>query len=416
MNRKSTLFLFTLMAMASCVGGDPTAPTAGDATAPDATTSDCLAELAAGHDVIPGRFIVSFRADRVGVVAADREAAVGTLLGPRARVFDIGVANAVALDLSPSEVERLRSDPRVAYVEPDGLACAFDDAEGTAGKPQPAPACANGSSETVPSGLVEIGAPDRVHSGAGVTIAVVDSGIDLTHPDLVGNIVGGTGFVGNVTGADDEGHGTHVAGTIAALEDNGLGVVGVAPDADLLAVKVLDRRGRGSYSNIAAGIDWAVANGANVINLSLGGTSDSQTLRTALQAAHDAGVFVAVAAGNEGSSATQFYPAAYDDTVITVSAEDAASDGFPSWSNYGVPPVDLAAPGVNVCSSTRGGGYGLKSGTSMATPHVAGAAALALEGAPGSAPFAIRDALLGVLTPLGDTALHTEDLLNVAGL
>ena len=127
-------------------------------------------------------------------------------------------------------------------------------------------------------------------------------------------------------------------------------------------------------------------------------------------------MFVAAAAGNESDDANVHYPGGYDDAVITVSAEDPANGTFPTWSNYGVPPVDLAAPGVDICSSTRGGGYGTKSGTSMATPHVAGAAALALEGALESDPFAVRDALVAATSPLDDTSLHAEDLLNVAGL
>lgn len=422
-----------------CLGVDSGTPPAEVRGPLAPSTSDCLAELAAGRNVIPGRFIVSFRADRLSPLAADREAAVAAALGSRKQYFEIGIANAVAVDLEDAEVARLRADSRVAYVEPDGLACALDDA-GTEdevagnGRPKPSeppPPCATGAAETMPSGLVEILAAERVHTGAGVTVAVVDTGISSAHSDLAGRVTESVTFIdGTTDGEDDAGHGTHVAGTIAAVQDNGIGVVGVAPGANLMAVKVLDSSGSGSWSSVAAGITWATDNGADVINLSLGGTLGSATLEAAVHYAFDHGVFVAVAAGNEGKAARLSYPAAYDDAVITVTAEDPATNRFPSWSNYGIPPVDIAAPGVSICSTTMDGAYGLKSGTSMATPHVAGAAAVYIEAdlaaqiaagtSPGAvvqpAPFAIRDAFTAGAIPLDDTRRHTENLLSVGGL
>lgn len=391
------------------------------------TVSTCMQDLAAGRNVIPGRFIVGLRRDKIALGAASRELALRSKVAIR-NPMDLATAHAVAVDLTELEVGQLRVDADVAYVEPDGLACAFDaqaeddvtdteNTEDTRGNGRPrTSSCASGTSETVPTGISEIGATSRVHSGALVRVAVVDTGIDLDHPDLAANVLGGKGFVGNTTGDDDNGHGSHVAGTIAAVGGNSKGVIGVAPGAGLLAVKVLDRRGSGSYSAIAEGIDWAVQQGADVINMSLGGTLDSATLRTSIENARSAGVFMAVAAGNEGTLASQTYPAAYDTAVITVSAEDPATNGFPSWSNYGVPPIDLAGPGVSICSTSKSGGYAVKSGTSMATPHVAGAAALVLEGTPVVDPFVLRDQLVAGAIALGDTALHTEDLVNAAGL
>jgi subtilisin len=237
-------------------------------------------------------------------------------------------------------------------------------------------------SQVTPWGINAIKAPDAWETstvrGTGVTVAVVDTGIDYTHPDLVGKVVGGYSFVRYTKNyMDDNGHGTHVAGTIAAV-DNDIGVVGVAPGASLLAVKVLDRSGSGYTSNVISGIQWSVANGAQVISMSLGSSSDSQALHDAVDAAYAEGVVVVAAAGNDYGGAVS-YPAAYD-SVIAVSAVDS-SNNIASFSNVG-PQVDLAAPGVSVYSTYKGS-YAYASGTSMACPHVSGVAALLLATAPG---------------------------------
>ncbi|HEX4923913.1 MAG TPA: S8 family serine peptidase, partial [Bdellovibrionales bacterium] len=177
---------------------------------------------------------------------------------------------------------------------------------------------------------------------------------------------------------DDNGHGSHVAGTIAAA-DNAIGAVGVAPDARLWAVKVLNRRGTGYLSDIADGIAECVRAGSDVINMSLGATADpaqDSPMKNAIDAAVAAGVKVVVAAGNEGQNINQTVPAGYSN-VIAVSAIDSA-DQFPSWSNYGLSLKDYAAPGVSIYSTWKSGGYNTISGTSMASPHVAGVVALQL--------------------------------------
>jgi len=172
---------------------------------------------------------------------------------------------------------------------------------------------------------------------------------------------------------DDNGHGTHVAGIIAAL-DNTVGVLGVAPQASLLAVKVLNRRGSGYLSDIIEGIQWSVNNGADVINMSLGTTSNVQSFHDAITAAYNAGVVVVAAAGNSGSrDNTVEYPAKYPE-VIAVSAT-GTNNVIASFSSRGT-EVELAAPGMNVPSTYMGGGLKTLSGTSMASPHVAGVAAL----------------------------------------
>ncbi|MBI2906726.1 MAG: S8 family peptidase [Chloroflexi bacterium] len=214
------------------------------------------------------------------------------------------------------------------------------------------------------------------NTGAGIKVAVVDTGIDLSHPDLAANIKGGVNTINPSRSAkDDNGHGSHVAGTIAAV-DNSIGVVGVAPKASLYAVKVLGSSGSGWVSDIIEGIQWSVQNGMQVVNMSLGTSSDVVAFHDALTAAYNAGILLVAAAGNSGpGDFTVNYPAKYAE-VIAVSAT-TSSDAIASYSSRG-PEVELAAPGTSVYSTYRGGRYATLSGTSMATPHVSGAAALAL--------------------------------------
>ena len=232
--------------------------------------------------------------------------------------------------------------------------------------------------------------------GEGVKVAVIDTGIDPTHPDLRPNLAGGFNALDPAkpgAWADDQGHGTHVAGTIAAVRD-GRGVAGVAPKARLYAIKVLDADGNGGYSDVIAGIEWAVRSGIRVANMSLGAEEGSPALQKAVAAAEKAGLLIVAASGNSGGSVS--YPAAYPET-IAVGASDAR-DGAAEFSSRG-PEVDLIAPGVNVNSTRMGGGTEALSGTSMASPHAAGLAALAAaRGA--SSPAAIRAALYRAATPL----------------
>lgn len=233
-------------------------------------------------------------------------------------------------------------------------------------------------SQTIPWGVLRVGAPSTwtLTRGQGVKVAVIDTGIDYFHADLASNYAGGASFVSYTSSArDDNGHGSHVAGTIAAV-DNSAGVVGVAPSARLYAVKVLDRRGSGYISDVIEGIDWAIANGMQVINLSLGTTADIQSFHDAIVRAHDAGIVVVAAAGNSGpNSNTVLYPAKYPET-IAVSATDT-NDNIASFSSRGQ-EVDVSAPGVSIYSTYKSGKYATLSGTSMATPHVSAVAALVL--------------------------------------
>lgn len=271
----------------------------------------------------------------------------------------------------------------------------------------------------VPWGVRRVHAPaawsaqDRRTLGAGVSVAVIDTGVDCSHPDLSCDQSAGFNAIDpEASSVDDNGHGTHVAGTIAA-KWNGAGVAGVAPLANVLPVKVLDAEGGGMVSDIVRGIDWAVDRGAKVINMSLGSEKGSPALQRAIRRAHERGVTVVAAAGNEGPGAgTVGYPAAYPET-IAVAATDQA-DGIADFSSRG-PEVDLAAPGAQIPSTMPGGGFAAMSGTSMAAPHVAGLAAIAVAtGARG--PAMVRAALLRAADRVCDHTACPHPHLQGAGV
>jgi subtilisin len=303
--------------------------------------------------------------------------------------------------LSPARVAALRADPGVAAVVPDRTLRI--------------------QAQTLPTGINRIdGELSSTVSGNGsgavtVDVAIIDTGIG-PNSDL--NIVGGTNCVGGSSFADDNGHGTHVAGTVAA-RDNADGVVGVAPGARLWAVKVLNAQGSGTISQIICGIDWVTARAGTieVANMSLGGqslfgsfsgcSSSFDPMHPAICRSVQAGVTYAVSAGNSAANANNFVPATYNE-VITVSAladfnglpgGGAAAtcradqdDTFASFSNFGA-DVDLIAPGVCILSSAPNNGTATFSGTSMASPHVAGAAALYKANNPGATPAQVKTAL-----------------------
>lgn len=207
---------------------------------------------------------------------------------------------------------------------------------------------------------------------SGQEIAIVDTGVNYNHEDLSNKTILGYDFVQNDWyPMDQNDHGTHVAATAAASTNNGKGIAGMAPNTSILAVRVLDARGNGSLTDVADGIVYSADYGAEVINLSLGCDCDTQTLKNAVDYAWNSGSVIVAAAGNDGVSTT-FEPASYSN-VIAVGAVDA-NDNVASFSNYGT-WVDVTAPGVDIASAVRNG-YAYMSGTSMASPHVAGLAAL----------------------------------------
>jgi len=228
-------------------------------------------------------------------------------------------------------------------------------------------------------GVSRIGA-DSVHAstmGAGVKIAIVDTGIDYTHTDLNDNYCGGYDFVnGDSDPMDDHWHGTHCAGIIAA-EKNDMGILGVAPEADIYALKVLDSAGSGSLSNVVAAIDWAIDNNMQIVSMSLGTNSYSSSLETICNQAYASGILLVAAAGNDGNADGTGdcvdYPANYDSVIAVASVY--SPDVRSGYSSTG-PAVELAAPGATIYSTIPGNSYQYASGTSMACPHVAGTAAL----------------------------------------
>lgn len=208
-----------------------------------------------------------------------------------------------------------------------------------------------------------------------IKVAVIDTGIDLKHPDLKLNIKGGVNTINpGRSSSDDNGHGTHVAGIIGAI-NNTIGVVGTGPQIDLYSIKALNRNGSGFLSDIIEGIDWAIERNIQVINMSLGARVDIQSFHDAVIRANNAGITVVAAAGNDFGGPVNF-PAAYPE-VIAVSAIDQ-NDQIASFSSVGQ-EVDFAAPGVSIFSTYKGFAYATLSGTSMASPHVAGAVALVIS-------------------------------------
>jgi subtilisin family serine protease len=310
--------------------------------------------------------------------------------GKVTRSFNI--VPSVAAELPASAIERLRADPRVLAVEQDHrvqlLDAELDNSWGV---------------KRIGAGLVH-----PTNQGAGVKVAVIDTGIDYTHPDLDANYVAGYDFVnGDSDPMDDQGHGTMVSGTIAA-EDNGSGVVGVAPQARLYVLKVLGSDGSGWESDVIAGVDWARTHGIQVVNMSLGSSSASYAFQTAITNASNAGLVLVAAAGNSGNCSgtgdNVSYPARFSQ-VIAVAATDS-SDARACFSSTGS-TAEIAAPGVSTTMPSRGGGYASASGTSFASPHVAGVAALVIaSGVSGNS--AVRQRLQTTADDLGTAGRDTR--------
>ena len=340
-------------------------------------------------DDIPGEWIVELQAgESAEQVAEEHEASEGAEVN---HVYTAAV-DGYSASMSDEEAQRVADDPRVVSVTRDRMVYT--------------------AAQTLPTGIKRIGAPTTALGAAvAADVAVLDTGISA-HSDLT--ISGGRNCNGwGSSYADGNGHGTHVAGTIGAKHDTN-GVVGVAPGVRLWAGRVLSNSGSGSWSNVICGIDWARQHGGiEVINMSLSGSGTagsscgSSTLRQAICNARNAGITIVVAAGNESSNASGSVPAAFPE-VVTVSAladfnglpgggasatcRSDVDDTFANFSNYGS-PVDIIAPGVCILSTSRSGGFTTMSGTSMAAPHVAGAAALYKAANPGATPTQVQNHL-----------------------
>jgi thermitase len=323
---------------------------------------------------------------------ADIRQDAGVALEEKLRLAHAVVVTAPAGDTGDA-LRDLRADPRVRWAQVDHVRHALTSdtyfgyqwaLENTG---QVFPGIDGDVSGTTDA---DIDAPQAWETGAdgtGVTVAVVDTGVDGSHADLSGRLTAGYDFIqDDATPQDDNGHGTHVAGIVAATRDNGRGITGVAPNATVMPVRVLDASGEGSDSVIAEGFDYAADHGAQVVNASLGGTGSSQIIRDAISS-HPNTLFV-VAAGNDGANddTTVTDPCdAPSANVICVGATDA-DDAPACFTNHGRVNVDLFAPGVDILSTWAGGGYALADGTSMASPQVAGVAALAVDHAADTPP------------------------------
>ena len=397
-------------------------------------------------DFDPARILVRFRPDAGG--RTPLPAVTGTTVGREfplvPGLHEVRLAPGIDVDRA---VAAYRANPLVMYAEPNYRVHAaltpndpgFGNLWGL-----------NNTGQTGGTPDADIDAPEAWDhwTGNGSTIvAVIDTGVDYTHPDLAGNMwtnpgevrddgldndgngivddYFGANFVyrdasGNPTGDpyDDHYHGTHVAGTIGAVGNNGEGVAGVSWNVRIMAVKFLDSSGSGYTSDAIDGLNYAVAEGAKISNNSWGGGPYDQGLADAIQAAGLQGHLFVAAAGNSGTNADfdPMYPAAYDlDNIVSVAALDQ-NDGLAYFSNYGANSVDLGAPGVGVYSTFPGNGYGTLDGTSMATPHVTGVAALIRDLHPDWSAAQVKQQLLGTVDPVGalDGLTVTGGRLNAA--
>lgn len=328
--------------------------------------------LAKPGDKIAGSYICVFKEGAVtrANVQAQANRAAGAGLK---HVYSNSIRGFSASANSAAQLQA--RNPNIAFCEQDQEMAAiqggpFDFRE--LGKPSgPAPA------QSIPWGVTRVKGGAGTGSGTG-TAWVIDSGIDLDHPDLNVDVARSRNFSSGPSADDGNGHGTHVAGTIGA-KDNGFGVIGVSPGALVVAVRVLNNAGSGSNSGVIAGVDYVAANGSNgdVANMSLGGGVSSALDQAVINAAAK-GIKFTLAAGNESESATNHSPArANGPNVYTVSSfakgtsATDTDDPWSSFSNYGS-PVDFAEPGSSIPSTYKGGGYATMSGTSMAAPHLAG--------------------------------------------
>ncbi len=321
--------------------------------------------------------------------------------------------NALTISIPKDKLEEIKEDPNTEYVEVtspnDVQALGFKSKISISSDQLKVLA----SSQVVPWGISKIRATqiqDGGNKGTGVKVCILDTGIDNTHEDLKGSVKLQYNFTNNTNdAADGYGHGMHVAGTIGA-RDNGVGVIGVAPECDFMIGKVLDNNGSGSYDWIVAGIQWAIDNGANIVSMSFGGGGSSQALSDICNAAKTAGVILVASAGNSngnGSTNTIGYPAKFD-SVIAVAATDA-NDARASFSSTGK-ELWVTAPGVNILSTmlksgklSNPSGYGNLSGTSMSCPHVSGMIALMLKANPSLSPDDVKTILSKSSIDLGTT-------------
>jgi subtilisin family serine protease len=363
---KSSLLLIagTFMFFIACKKEDKSSGMQSATTPADST---CVTGHSANDgSIIRGQYIVSYNI----LVLDTRGLSVDRMISNSTRILENNAIKTSALQqsftgepggfvakLTDEEVTRLKKDPSIDLIEPDRV-------------------IALGTCFTVTEPRLITWSVKRVGygDGTGKTAWIIDSGIDFDHPDLNVDAARSRSFInGNSSARDENGHGTHVAGIIGA-KNNDIGILGVASGATLVSLRVLDKDGNGVLSSIISALGYVNTNGkaGDVINMSLGEDTTSQILDQQVQNTAARGIFIAIAAGNDAKPAHNFSPGRANGTnIYTVSAIDSL-DRFASFSNYGNDVVDVAAPGVHVLSTYPNNRYAIMSGTSMATPHVAG--------------------------------------------
>ncbi len=391
----------SLLTLGACMVGDPDPLAVEDADAVDPAT-----KFVRAGEPIPGRYIVVLEqpkdpnarlAMNIPRMVDDLTAGYLATVGER---WEAALAGFTA-EMDEADAQALAADPRVAFVEEDGVVRLGATQTGATW----------GLDRIDQTSLPLSGSYTYNNDGSGATVYVVDTGIRATHTDFGGRATAGYTAINDGNGTNDcNGHGTHVAGTVGGA------MWGVAKGADLVAVRVLDCNGSGSNSGVVSGINWVAANrsGPSVINMSLGGGASTST-DTAVRNAHNAGVTVVVAAGNENQNACNVSPARAPEAITVGST--TSSDARSSFSNWGS-CVDIMAPGSSIRSASAANNTGstTMSGTSMASPHVAGAAALYLTANPSATPAQVASALTGNAVTGKLTGLNGSPnrLLNVS--
>lgn len=352
-------------------------------------------------DKIDGSYICVFKSGIARAnVRAEANRAAGQGGGRLNHVYQNTIHGFSANMSSAAAAQVAARNPHIAYCEQDQEITAdqeqveIDSGQDALtfrqlGKPTPTPA-----PQSTPWGVSRV---NGVSTASSNRAWIIDTGIDLDHPDLTVDVGRSQNFVTRETSPDDlNGHGSHVAGTIAA-KNNSIGVVGIVPGTSVVAVRVLNRRGSGSNSDVIAGVDYVGGNAASgdVANMSLGGGISTALDSAVLAAAHN-GIRFTLAAGNESDNANNHSPARVNGTGIYTVSAFAQGDKWASFSNFGNPPVDYSEPGVSIKSTYKDGGYATASGTSMAAPHLAGillAGSVRPDGTVPDDPDAVNDTI-----------------------